>query len=85
MTLREALDRSPANDRGDREIVGQSDVGGEFVAVEMKDGTISFWLTCGVGEAAKWPFDEPQEVEWRLKETGCEWEVEDYYVRNASS
>ena len=68
MTLREAFDRSPTNDRGDREIVGQSDIGAEFVAVEMEDGTISFWLTCGIGETEEWPFDEPQAVEWRLKE-----------------
>ncbi len=68
MTLREALDRSPLNDRGDREILGQSDTGEEFVAVEMEDGTISFWLTCGIGETEEWPFDEPQGVEWCLKE-----------------
>ena len=79
MTLREAFDQSPPNDRGNREIVGQSDTGDEFVAEEMKDGTISFWLTCGMGETEEWPFDEPQEVEWHLKETGCEQEVKDYH------
>ena len=85
MTLREALDRCPANDRGDREIMGQSDTGEEFVAVEMKDGTISFWMICGSGETEEWPFDEPQDVEWRLKGTGCEYEVEDYHAWNTGS
>lgn len=79
MTLREAFDRSPPNDRGDREIVGKLDTAREFIAVEMEDGTISFWMTCGIGPTEKWPFDEPQGVDWELKETGLEYEVEDYY------
>ncbi len=79
MTLREAFDRSPPNDQGDREIIGNSDTGEEFLAIELKDGTISFWMSRGIGATEKWLFDEPQGVGWELKETELEYEVEDYY------
>ena len=67
MTLREAFDRCLPNEKSERVITGQAKGGDEFMAVEMEDGTMSFWLVRGVGKTEKMFTEEPEGVDWRPK------------------